>query len=121
MVGTIALRGSAGKVMAPLKPGYFIEGKRRIIRVINVDGDENIPIQVREALRNINVVTIFTADELPDELSVPSGSVAAYTNELIEILRSKGKADAADHLQKVAGDGLSLYIFEPGTFEIEEE
>lgn len=120
MVTTVIIHGSSGEVMAPAgKPGTFIKGKRQTIRVTGVSGDTDTPLTVREALKEMEVSTIFTKEQLGKQFTtVPDGSRVSYTSELIEQLEAADKKDAANDLRTIAGNELDMYVFEPGIFEL---
>jgi len=127
MVGTIKLHGSSAErnheVMAPIAglPGEFMRGRIRMIRVTQIGPDESDPLIVREALVGIEVRTMFDHSLLGEKFHhvVAEGALVAFIEDTVEALRNAGKTEAADALWKAADkDGLGMYIFQPGTFEL---
>ena len=96
MVGTIAVRGSGGRVLAPIGGGEFLQGTWRDIQVTGVSGDEDLPLEVRQELVGLEVPTIFGPEDIND--AIPVGSRAAYHLDVAEVLRKAGKAAVAEKL-----------------------
>lgn len=83
MIGTIAVRGTDGKVMAPIGKGCFVQGKRADV-LITAMSDEDLPLEVRQALVGLVVSTVFDAAQIYG--AAPPGSRVAYASEVAEAL-----------------------------------
>ncbi len=126
MVSTTVIPGSDGKMttMAPVGNGFFIEGKRRDIRVISQGNDEDLPPLIREALLGVTLSTIFSPEQM-DGLP-PKGSRIAYASEVAEALNTADRTEAATELfrlvakRKSKGDEYPFLIFMPGEYEFTE-
>lgn len=123
MVGTIAVCGSRGEVMAPIigRSGEFIRGRPRLINVTQIGSDEDVPLAVREDLVGIKVRTIFDRCYLGKGFHsvLAEGSLVAYIEDVVDALRAAGKDRAASALWGASGEEpLAFYVFDPGTFEL---
>lgn len=120
MVGTVLIHNSDGKVMAPMGGGRFIEGKRRDICVTAVCKDEDLPLNIRQALVGVTLTTIFDSEQVGG--IVPKGSRVAYGSEVAEALIAADKEEVAEKLTAVLKDNhphdeYMFLVFQPGEFE----
>ena len=96
MVGTIVLHGSDGGVLAPIRGGTFIPGKRLDIRITAASDDDDMPPAVRAGLVGVTVSTMFSSEQVNG--AAPEGSRVAYASEVAEALRAAGKDALAEEL-----------------------
>lgn len=110
-VGTIMIHGSQGEVMAPIRNGSFIAGKRRDIRVIASSKDPDLPPAVREAFVGLVLPTMFSSEQVNGaDGKAPAGCRIAYVCEVAEALVAAGKSDLAQMLE-ASMDPDSKYNF----------
>lgn len=125
MVGTLMIHGST-EVLVPMasRPaGEFFRGRPVRVKITKVGTDETDPIEVREGLVGLIIRTMFDRDQLCKighfENAVPPGARTAYIGDVAEALRAAGKEEAADALMAAGeNDPLSLYIAQPGDYEL---
>ncbi len=127
MIGTITVHGSDGEVMAPFGgSGTFYRGKRRDVLITAVSQDGDVPLSVREALVGMKVSTIFTTQQLDEQVregfsekcGLSLGSCLAYAEEVIELLEKASKIEEATALRGVVSNKLDMYTIEPEVFEV---
>lgn len=118
-IGTIAVHGSSGEVMAPFgKPGTFIKGRRVKVTVLDpIKIDESIPEITRNALVGLTVETIFTAEQVVEMAPsfknlLPPESRLAYVAEVVEVLKSAGRNVEAEALRRSDPSPLGLLILD---------
>ena len=122
MIKTIPIKDSE-EVMAELgTQGLFFRTKRENVRITGISNNTNIPLEVRTALVDLVIPTIFTREALErrgikfDEC--PPGSRFAYCLDVIEVLKSDKKYQEARQLQDAITHRLKLYAIEPQSYEL---
>lgn len=111
------------KVMAPFgEVGIFYRGKWENVKVTQVGPDKDTPLEVRKSLVGLVIPTIFTKEDIEKQTKstfpIPKDSRLAYASDVIEILKSSGKNEAANQLKKITPDFLDMYILEKDIYEL---
>ena len=121
---TISIHGS-DEVMAPFgEIGIFLQGKRQVVRIVEVGPDESTPLEVRQALVGKVLCAIFTREQVvgqggPGFIGVlPEGCLLCYAQEVIEMLEASQEIPAAKALKGIVDNALDMYILERGTYEL---
>lgn len=123
MIPVIGVRDSNGEVMAPMcgRPGEFYPGKLRRIKIVGLDPDESVPLEIREALIGLSIRTVFDRDLLSKIGNfadiIPVGALIAYMKDVAEALTATGKKGLAAELLKIGESPLAFYVFPSGIFK----
>ena len=121
MARTIILQNS-DEVMAMLgESGTYYRGRWQKIVVTKVGEDEDTPLEVRKSLVGLTVPTIFSKEQLDSQgvdLKISSGSRLSYVSDIIQVLRSAGKDEEANQLEKISSNPLDMYVFEDETYQV---
>jgi hypothetical protein len=122
MARTVTINGS-DEVMAMYGiPGTFYRGKWEKVRVTQIGVDEDTPLEVRKSLVGLVIPTIFTKERIEEQTGVsfpiPKESRLAYSPDVIDVLKSAGRHDAAKQLEGIAPNPLDMYVLERETFEL---
>lgn len=102
-------------------PENFYRGKWQNVKITEVGKSEDTPLDVRKSLVGLTIPTIFTKEQIEayaDEEFLPEGSRLAYSQDVIEALKSAGKDEAAKQLENVAPDYLDMYVLEREIYEL---
>lgn len=122
MERTIIIHGS-DKVMAMFgEPGIFYRGKWENIKVTQINKDEEVPLNVRKSLVGLTIPTIFTKEQIETQTGtkfpIPDKPRLAYSQDVVDILKSTGKHKEAEQLRKVIPNPLDMYVFEKGNYSL---
>lgn len=100
----------------------FYRGKWQNVKITKVGEDENTPLNVRKSLVGLVIPTIFSKEEIEAQTGskflIPKGSRLAYSPDVIEILKSSGKHEAAKQLREIVPNPLDMYIIEKEIYEL---
>ena len=103
-------------------PGHFYRGKWQNVRVTQVSPDEDTPLDVRKSLVGLIIPTILTKENIEGQtgatLPIPENSRLAYACDVVEVLKSSGKQEAAEQLRKTVPNPLDMYVLEDGVYEL---
>ncbi len=118
---TITIHGSE-EVMAALSDlGTFYRGKWQDVQIKDVSKDEDTPLNVRKSLVGLIVPTIFGKEQLESQgvnLQIPENSRLAYVPDVVDVLKSAEKYDAASELERTAPNPFDMYVFEGGIYDL---
>jgi len=119
---TIAIQNS-DEVMAMYgTSGTFYRGKWERIKVTQIGEDEDTPLTVRKSLVGLIIPTIFIKEGIEAQTGItfpiPQESRLAYSPDVIEALRSAGRHEAVEQLERVAPNPLDMYVFEREIYEL---
>ena len=121
MARTVKVQNS-DEVMAMLgEPGTFYKGRWQKIVVTKIGEDDSTPLEVRKSLVGLTIPTIFSKEHLDSQgvdLKIPSGSRLSYVPDIIQVLRSVGKDEEANQLERISPNPLDMYIFEDKTYQV---
>ncbi len=122
MARTITIHGS-DEVMAMFGDSEaFYRGKWENVRVTQVGKDEDTPLEVRKSLVGLVIPTIFTKERIEKQTGVtfpiPEGSRLAYSPDVIEVLKSAGRPEAARELEIVTPNPFDMYVLERESYEL---
>ncbi|MBM3255955.1 MAG: hypothetical protein FJZ04_00585 [Candidatus Moranbacteria bacterium] len=117
------IHGSNGEVAAPLDTlGVFYTGKWVTVLITKPSPDEDVPLEVREAMVGLKVDTIFTVEQIKEQtgkdFGLPPGSRLTYAPAVIEALAKAGKVEEAEILEELMPKVLDMYSIPPGTYEV---
>lgn len=119
------IHGSNGEVMAPFgSSGFYIRGKYQKVRITSLLSDEDVPLSIREALIGLEVNTIFTRDQLHDQVGeklsslLQVGSRMAYVAWVCDSLRQAGKVEESSFLKELAPDEFDMLELNQTSFEL---
>ena len=120
MARTIQVQGM-DEVMAMFgTPGTYYRGKWENVQIISVSKDEDVPLEVRTALVDLIVPTIFTKESIERQTGVsfpiPENSRLAYCIDVAEVLKSAGKQREAEQLTIMAINPLDMYTIDPTSY-----
>jgi len=120
-IGTIQIHGTDGRVQAPFgRPGIFIEGEHRKIRVIKEIRDEDICVSIQKSFIGMELPIIFSSEDinrhLQDKNKIPEGSMLAYTVDIIDALERADKRIEAAELCSISISDLDMIVFPKGTY-----
>ena len=103
-------------------PGTFYRGKWEKVRVTQVGTDEDTPLEVRKSLVGLVIPTIFTKERIEEQTGVtfpiPKESRLAYSPDVIGVLKSAGRNEAAKQLEGIAPNPLDMYVLEREIYEL---
>ncbi|GAF96529.1 unnamed protein product, partial [marine sediment metagenome] len=105
MARTVQIQGT-DEVMAMFgKPGTYYTGKWENVLITKPSEDEDVPLEVRTALVDLTVPTIFTKESIEKQTGasfpIPEKSRLAYCIDVAKVLKSAGKHKEAEQLTKL--------------------
>ena len=122
MSSTVMIHGSDEVLAEVGTPGHFYRGKWERVKVTQIGTDEDTPLEVRKSLVGLVIPTIFTKERIEEQTGVtfpiPKESRLAYSPDVVEVLNTAGRHEAAEQLKKIASDPLDMYVFENGIYEL---
>jgi len=103
--------------MAPLgKFNRFYRAKREKVRVTENFSDPDLPLEVQQALRDMEIGVLFFEDPIPERLHIPIGAALAYLTEIREDLVRADKTTVAAMLNKLVTGELDMLMIPPDQF-----
>ena len=124
-MNTVQIHGSDGEILVPFcTSGTFIRGKRIGLLITGTSSDPKTPAVVKEALIGLPVDALFTREQIIEQCgkifaeTLPEGCLIASAEEVIAVLESANRYDAAHALKEIAPGDLDLYVFEKDTFRL---
>jgi len=122
MARTIQVQGT-DEVMAMFgTPGNYYRGKWENVKIVGVSQDEDVPLEVRTALVDLVVPTIFTKESIERQTGasfpIPANSRLAYCIDVAEVLKSAGKQSEAEQLTRMASNPLDMYTLESSSYQL---
>ncbi len=100
----------------------FYRGRWQNVRVIKIGEAEDTPLNVRKSLVGLIIPTIFSKEEIEAqtgaEFPIPKGSRLAYPLDVIKVLKSSSKHEAAKQLRGIVPDPLDMYVIEKEIYEL---
>ena len=115
----IPVHGHGAVPMGPLgEGGSFYPTKIKMIKIVKVAEDEDIPLIIREALVGLEVRSCFTINQISADLEAKHpGARLAYPRDVAHCLKQVGKEEALQTLAAMNLGELDMIVIEREAFE----